>query len=449
MDRSFLPGLALAAGLALAGCSEQAQEQGPQEPSLAATTRAVSLNCDLDDVDDGIEDYFSGSQENTVEDYRDAMVSASTLALARVQGFNILREIGIRSRSVPQLASTGSALAVEVLKCVFTTLNDLNVIEQVPASNFFVEELSNGGGFGVRNGSGDPTGAVQGVENGTVIAGIAPPAPVNATSWNASLATQRVLFYGNKGTTAGSYHWAVVPRAATFDPELVVTTCVNDELNGGDPNLMLTESNVGVLAFSDATYIGCGPLPVATATPNGRFDLVARLADLGRKFLLPEPAVATVVLPGTVGGRAGGVKSLFGPKSVGAARLSVTTQPPSRVKVGVPFTLRFQSSTPPPDPFAVNGTLVSVVATTNNGTPTALFLDPDGPSGPDQPFKCGESNTPPCTVPTTSVGNTHGLAEFFISVTKPGAYRFVVSGLVDQRQTEVFGAVTNKTNAVK
>jgi hypothetical protein len=448
MDRRSASALALAAGLAMAACSEQAQEQGLQEPSSAATAQVVSANCDLGDVDKGIRDYFSGDQEDTVEDYRDAMVSASTLALARVQGFNILREIGIRSRSVPQLASVGSALAVDVLVCVFPTLNDLNVIEQVPTSNFFVEELSNGGGFAVRGGSGDPTGPVQGVRDGIVIAGIAPPAPVNAASWNASLDGQRVLFYGNQATTPGTYHWAVVPRAATFDPELVVTTCVNDELNGGDPNLMLTESGVGVLAFTDATYIGCGLAPVLAARPANGFDLLGRLADLGRRLVLPEPAAATVVLPGTVGGRAGAVKSLFGPKSVETAQLSVRTQPPSKVKVGVQFTIRFQARTPPPNPFTVNGTLVSVVATTNNGTPAALFLDPDGPGG-DPAFLCGEPNTVPCTVPTTSVGDVHGLAEFFISVTKPGAYRFVATGIVDGRETEVFGAVTNKTNAAR
>jgi hypothetical protein len=437
--------LALAAGLALAACTEQPQEQGMQEPSSAATAQVVSSNCNLTVVNSAIEDYFSGNQRVAVRGYRDAMVGASNLTLARVQGFNILREIGIRSRSVPQLASTGSALAVEVLDCVFQSLASTDTIEQVPTSTFFVEELSNGGGFGVRNGSGDPAGPVQGVQDGIVIAGIAPPAPVNATSWNASLGTQRVLFYGSPGSTAGTYHWAVVPRASTFDPELVVTTCVNDELNGGDPNLMLTESSVGVLAFSDATYIGCGLAPVATATPASEFDLLGRLADLGRKLVLPEPALATVLLPGTVGGRAGSVKSLFGPKSIETALLSVFVQPPPKVKVGVQFTISFRSKTPPPGPFTVNGTLTTVVAVNNNGVPTALFLDPDG-SGPEQPFKCGEPGLQSCTVPTTSVGDVHGLAEFFLSVTKPGAAKFVATGLVDGRDTEVFGAITNKTN---
>ena len=86
-----------------------------------------------------------------------------------------------------------------------------------------------------------------------------------------------------------------------------------------------------------------------------------------------------------------------------------------------------------------------MLAVNNNGVPLALFLDPDG-SGPEAPFKCGEPNLPSCTVPTTSVGDVHGLAEFVLSVTKPGAAKFVATGLVDGRETEVFGAITNKTN---
>ena len=449
MNRPLFPCLALAAALLLAACTEQSDQQSMQEPSSVATANAVAPDCDLTGVNSGIEAYFSGNQKVTVRGYRDAMVSASTLTASRVQGFNILREIGIRARTVPTLAATGSALAVGVLKCVFTSteLADANVIEQTPAltSTFFVEELGNGGGFGVRNASGDPTGPVQGVKDGIVIAGIAPPAPVNATSWSASLGTQRVLFYGNEGTTVGSYHWAVVPRGATFDPELVVTTCVNDEATGtdpADPNLMLTESGVGVLAFEDATYIGCGSAPVAMAPASG-FDFLGRLADLGR-MLLPQPAVATVVLPGTVGGRAGGVKSLFGPHTVETAQLTVTTQPPVKTKVGVQFPIRFQSVTP--GPFTVNGTLITIVAVNNNGVPTALFLDLDGSGTEHQPFKCGEPGLPTCTVETTSVGTTNGLAEFFISVTKPGAIKFLATGIVDDRETEVFGAITNKSN---
>jgi hypothetical protein len=172
---------------------------------------------------------------------------------------------------------------------------------------------------------------------------------------------------------------------------------------------------------------------------------LGRLADLGRQLVLPEPAMATAVLPGTVGGRAGSVRSLFGPKSVENALLAVTMQPPVKAKVGQQFFIKFVARTPPPSPFTVNGTLVTVVGSNNNGTPTALRLDPDG-SGPAQPFTCGEPNTPTCTVATTSVGNVHGLAEFFISVTKPGAIKFTATGSVDGRQTEVLGAITNKSN---
>src|SRR5687767_9988399 len=107
MYRRSASALALVAALALGACSEQALEQGMQEPSSAATSQVVTSNCNIDAVNSGIENYFSGNQRVTVRGYRDAMVAATTpLAQARVQGFNILREIGIRSRSVPDLAST-------------------------------------------------------------------------------------------------------------------------------------------------------------------------------------------------------------------------------------------------------------------------------------------------------------------------------------------------------
>jgi hypothetical protein len=311
MDRRLVSGLALAAGLAVAACTDQPQEQSLQEQSSVGS---FVTPCNTNSFNSLIAGYFAGDQQQLVKDYKDAMLAAlpNDTLTAQTNGFNILREIALAAKGSPQPpAATGSALAVETLRCI-VEVTDTNVIKPAsPALSFFTNSLNHdaGGGFEVRGGSGDPTVAVQ-ADSGTspkVIAGIAPP---KDSTWAAALDGQRVLFYGEPGTTAGSYHWSVVRRNATFDPPLVVTTCVDDASFGQDANsAMLTEENVGVLAFVDASYIGCGLTP-ATASA-GRFDLLRHLASLGRKLFTPEPAAAAAVMPGLVGGSAKGVKSHF------------------------------------------------------------------------------------------------------------------------------------------
>jgi hypothetical protein len=309
MDRRSAAGLALVAGLAAAACTEQPQEQTLQEHG---SVQSFVTPCNTNGFNSLIAGYFSGTQQQLVKDYKDAMLNALAAnlpSLAETNGFNILREIAAAAKGTPQPpAPTGSALAVETLRCI-VEVTDTNVIEATPGLDFFEEELDHaaGGAFEVRGLTGDPTGPVQAVVNNKVIAGIAPPP--NGGSWDASLnLPQRVLFYGDPASSSSDYHGAVVPRAATFDPALVVTTCVDDATFGANANsVMLTESNVGVLAFVDATYICLAPV---SAGPAGRFDLLQHLADLGRR-LLPEPAAAAAVMPGLVGGSAKGVKSLF------------------------------------------------------------------------------------------------------------------------------------------
>ena len=405
----------------------------------------LAVSCTPNSFNSLINGYFvNGSEEWTlVRGYRDAMLATSDSGIARTNAFNILAEIASRSKDDPQpSAAAGSALAVEVLECVFDVTDEEDVIKPKPTSpDYFTAALSrtDGGAFEVRGGPDDLPDPVRAVLDNAVIAGIAPP---DGGNWDASLnSPHRVLFYGDTASSSSDYHWSVVPRAASFDPALVITTCVDDAITQ-DGTLMLTETDVGALAFVDATYIGCGPLPVAGAS-TGRFDLLRHLGNLGR-MLLPQPAVATVVMPGLVGGSAKGVKSVFDIESVAEVELSVPPQQlPNPARVDVFFTVKFQAKEPGAGGKTVNGTAITVVGVNNNGTPTILTLDPPGTA---VPFQCGKSGLPDCTIVTTSVGDVHGIAEFVLKVASPGALKLIATGDVVDRTGAVQGTATKKFN---
>jgi hypothetical protein len=372
MDRRLISGLALAAGLGLVACSEQPQEL--DSPDLAEIASFVTP-CNTNGFNPLIAGYFSGTQQQLVKDYKDAMLdalAASQAAAAETQGFNVLREIASAAKGAPQPpAATGSALAVETLRCI-VEVTDTNVIKPAsPGLTFFIPALDHdaGGGFEVRGGAGDPTAPVQ-ADAGTsplVISGIAPP---QGGSWDASLDGQRVLFYGEPGPTAGTYHWSTVRRSATFDPPLVVTTCVDDATFDQPFSVMLHESDVGILAFVDASYIGCGQAP-ATASAGGT-GLFRQLADLGRRLFAPEPAIAAAVMPGLVGGSVKGVKSLFSPEEV-TTLVTTLTSVPSPIGTLVvnqgTFDLTVEVRE---DGDLVNGVQVTLTLEANNGTTNSV-----------------------------------------------------------------------------
>ena len=372
MDRRLIAGLALAAGLGVGACSEQSQELAPPE---YASVASFVTPCNTNGFNPLIAGYFSGSQQQDVMGYAGAMfdaLAASQAAAAETQGYNILREIASAAKATPQPpAATGSALAVETLRCI-VEVTDTNVIKPAsPGLTFFTTALDHdaGGGFEVRGGTDDPTTAVQ-ADAGTppvVIAGIAPPP---GSDWFSVLDGQRVLFYGEPGPTTGSYHWSVVRRNATFAPAVVVTTCVDDATFANPNFVMLTESNVGVLAFVEAGYIGCGSAP-ATASA-GRFELLRHLADLGRKLFAPQPAVATTLMPGIVGGAAPSVKSLFDLEEVINLVGTLTTDP-SPIGTLVANQTTFDITVEVrEDGELVNGVLATAMLEANNGTTNSV-----------------------------------------------------------------------------
>lgn len=416
MTRRLFAGLALAAGLGLGACSEQSQQLSP--PEYASVASFVTA-CNTNGFNPLIAGYFSGAQQQLVKDYRDAMLAAlaaNQAAAAETEGFNILREIASAARGTPQPpAGTGSALAVETLRCI-VEVTDTNVIKPAsPALTFFTTSLDQGagGGFEVRGGTGDPTTAVQAVAGSppVVIAGIAPP---QGSDWNAVLDGQRVLFYGEPGLSTGTHHWSVVRRNATFDPAVVVTTCVDDATFANPNSVMLSESDVGVLAFVDASYIGCGLAPAIASA--GRFELLRHLAGLGHKLFAPQPAVATAVMPGIVGGGAGGVRSLFGPEEVTELDGTLHTVPSpigTLIANQTTFDLTVEIRE---DGDLVNGVLAKVMLENNNGvTNSVQYWTPSGCNGGDPSGITGAGSFPTGTV------TFEGLC-----ITKPGGVKVVV-----------------------
>ena len=406
MNRPLLPGLVLAGGLALAACSEPPQESSLQGPSTLANV--VAEPCTPNVFPSLINNYFT-SNKQAVSDEKQLMLDALNetptpdSVEARVHGFNILRAIAARSKESPApSASTGSTLAVEVLQCTFD-LTDDDVIEQTPTvtASLFTAALNrtNGGTFEVRGGPEDPTGPVQAGQNNVVIAGEKPPTGV---SWNDALNGQR-LIYGDKATNSSTdYHFSAVPTGTVYDPELLVTTCVLSD----DPSLMMTESNVGALAFSlDATQFGCGgPLAVA-----GRFDLLRHFAAFGRELLLPEPAAAAAVASTLVIGGAKG-RSIFDIASVTNLIVSHTTVPSPIASKVVVNKVAIQSLTVTVTDKAsgalVNGARVTLSLESNNGTFNGVRLFQNGacPSAGSAPSAVtGDGPFPNGTVVFTNV----------------------------------------------
>jgi hypothetical protein len=364
-------------GLVLTACSEQPQQESSSTTAFAANS---TNNCAPTVFNSLIAGYFTNPQQQKVQDYKTAMLTARAAgqaATARTNGFHIMREIAAAAKTLPQPpASVGSELTVETLKCIFD-VTDTHVFASPPSATFFAHALDRAaaGGYDVRGkpadlptDPGDPTGTVQAVKSGplAVVAAVAP----NGTTWDAILSDDatlnppnaRVLIYGEPGPTAGSYDWSSIPRDAFFAaPGAIVTTCHDDN---GDFSEMLTETfgtSSGALAWVDAT--GLCSLPVSALNQDrGVFALLGRL---GRDWLVPQPLAAAVVSPGITGGNAGSIKSIFDVAAVPSVTLAFRDQPQNTFvnqPIPPPVTVTATSSEGP-----VAGVQVTLVLVNNNG----------------------------------------------------------------------------------
>jgi hypothetical protein len=272
-------------------------------------------------------------------------------------------------------------------------------------------------------------------DSGTSHIVIAAIAPKGAATWDAIVTSpeSRVLIYGEPGTTAGTYHLSMVRRSATFaSPGAVVTTCVDDN---GDFSQMLTESNVGVLAWVDATGL-CTLVTSSTVESRGSFALLGRLVKFGRELLTPQPLAAALVSPGLTGGTAGGLRSDFGVGSFTTLTITAPT-PASPIVVN---TGRFDLTvTVKSGGLFVNGTGLTLGVINNSGVPTSIYTaDPSSScTGTSAPFGItGTGTNPPGVYKFTN-----------LCFTKTGTVKITITGAVVGRTGSGSG-ITGKIKVI-
>jgi len=421
MTRRSITAAALAALVITAGCGE------PSHAPTATTTPRFGLSvfsgCSFNGIDYSVSEYFTSQNEqgtvlglvNEMQSAHDAVDTATT----RNRGFDILREIEtVVLNGTAGDPSTGSVLTNQVTECMLFSAAEL------PADypHDYSTELtpSADGAFGVRGGVGDSSGVVL-ARGADPLSGLGPQSGSTwAESEAGNPAPSRVLFYGAPGLDLYSYDWKAIPANATFTPSLVVGLC--------DPgsSFMVQESDAGILAYVDAPFLA-GPCPALGM--NGGWQPLA-LAKRAVEALLPTPLEAAELNPGGLGGLAKGFSN-FGPYDLGTAGSSIgyDLQPHDATAAADcddvemenligPVRVRATSAGIP-----VAGVVVSVGRTRNNGKPAEL---------------CGT---------TSQVSDGNGYVTFTdLALTKPGAYRLVISGVVDGRSVTMSAPLSEKFN---
>jgi len=428
MYRPFWGSVCCLLGLVLAACSEQPQQENPGTPSFATNP---SNTCASNVFNPLIAGYFSNPQQQTAQNYKDAMLAAlpGDSATARTNGFNLMREIATASKAGASNFDAGSELTRETLKCIFD-VTDTNVVKGFATLSFVTPvNRAAGGGYDVRAGSSDPTtDPVLALSPGTTqyLSGVAlpPNPPAAADSW-AEVASERVLIYGfpGSGSPPTSYDWSAIPRRATFNPGVIVGLCISD----GTP-LMVKQANVGVLAFQEASYFldpdgngVCTASVTSAMQSEGIFALGQRLREWGRAAFGVTALQASMVSPGLTGGNAGSLKSLFDDQLVPSAQLTFVPDPPfANVQAGQPFAVQVQATA---GGLGVNGDCITLTATTNNGTNTKLVGQ----------HKCPANTTGDPSSRTTTVNNVAGVAQFCVNDPKTGTIQIVAIGNIEGR----------------
>ncbi len=423
----------LLALVVVTACGEQEQADSVTGLQFAKPQPPPTATCDANSLNSLISGYFPGSSSTPIKTLKDAMVAATGTA-NRDAGFAILDSIGSLSRNpnVTTNPAAGSLLAQGIIKCM-----DLEVAEFDPAFPAdpiydFTKALTQatGGAFYVRGGNATGTATVVGalIEPGpdtTVLSGVAPvpedPSWVSILDGNIG-SDGRVLLYGYPVTLSPLvYEWATIPPAADFNPGAIVAVCDDNTAT----NLMVFETNIGVLQYSSGNAICAAPISLVLRESGwGPRALAARLA----RVLAPSTLYAAVETRSGSGGTIRTVKSKFSTEPVSTVRLDFVKEPPRTMRLNVEYEVIVRATTVVKGNVeGVDGGCVYLVGSTNNGQFTELggTRDPSCQSLAKAAFDKTE---------TTEIDGEKaaGYAVFVLRATKTGGLTITATATDDQ-----------------
>ena len=335
---------------AASGCGEK--QEAPSAPSAPEfhTITGTSSGCDITHLNQLVQSYFSDNdRRKTVKDTVTAMDAATDFSSeAQRLGFVILANIDtVVSNATAGDPGTGSDLVNHVLLCMYqsgdgafpTTFPENFTIPLTPAlhGQFHVKPASSGDGAAVvSRDTLHPFSGVAPLTNG-VVTGTWASVLVDRTD-----RPDRVLIYGQPGSTTTTYNWKTVPHDADF-ASVAVGICVNEAT---ETTTLLNDEHIGLLPFVDATFLnpvtgGCSS--TALLDSNSPTMFARRLLRMGADLFGARALWATALSPGGLGGSSGGIRTEYGPSEVDSVHFQFVQQPTStkvNATITPPVTIR-------------------------------------------------------------------------------------------------------------
>jgi hypothetical protein len=328
MSRKLFLAVAAAAGvLGALACSDKTEMNTSPDYVRGGT----GFTCNFTTTKADARDYLPSAVQTAAQTALRAMAdaySSGNKTLTTKLGFDFMRDyiaVAHDSGTAIGTPATGSKLTNDLVACM-----DVGVTAAVDMSG----ALDSLGGYQVRGGTDDATGAVLSL---TKQAGLKNPTDVTYATW----VGERVLFYGapksnsfivaEKPVKTAGFSWATIPEHHTFSAAGLVGLCVNDtdrdrvqEVNGTAGKVLPLFTSLDDIGL-DCTH----PLTVAT-----RSGLLNRLGQLALSAILPEPAYAGKLGGGT-GGTVNGLSD-FGVVDIVSVSLTIDRIRDSRTKDPIP-----------------------------------------------------------------------------------------------------------------